>query len=309
MRLLIAFGTLIHVSLSPLALADVHTIQRPDGSGLVFYYDKPALPSYPILALLEGSLCRSGFPMYQASAVVLKAGIAILTVEKKGLTKDTSICPQEYLFNNTIDNRVLDHLTVVAYLRQTDKNWNRKIGWTGGSEGGEVASLVAPLVPETALLAILASGGGLTMADELLLLTRKRMEKEGASSHAIQTAQEMMRKQFENIFADPTPLKEWLSDGKGTRNTYRWWSIILKTKTIGSLLALSVPIYIAHGTADTSCPIESSDIVAKKFEELGKTNIRYRRYEGLEHNFHDSSGRPHPEVIQDAQNWIVEHLR
>lgn len=108
--------------------------------------------------------------------------------------------------------------------------------------------------------------------------------------------------------SNPTSEKEWLSDGKTARNTYKWWSAILDVKFESSLLSLDIPIYMAHGTADTSCPVESADLLVQSFAKAKKTNLLYKRYDGLEHDWTDSQGNQHPEVLNEAIGWITKTL-
>ncbi len=96
--------------------------------------------------------------------------------------------------------------------------------------------------------------------------------------------------------------------GDKARNTYKWWSTILDVELQSSLLLLQIPIYMAHGTADTSVPVESSDLVAESFLRENRTNLVYKRYEGLEHDWTDSSGEKHMEVLQDAIAWTIGNL-
>ncbi|MBK8201662.1 MAG: prolyl oligopeptidase family serine peptidase [Bdellovibrionales bacterium] len=289
--------------------ADTFSVPRPDGTQIIFYLDVPNRSGFSILVGLQGSVCVTSFPMHQMlKSALLPAGIAVLSVEKRGLSSNSTDCPNEYLQKNTVQDRVLDHLEVMQFVRKNQPHWNHRIGLAGGSEGGVIAALVAPLIPETATLTLLASGGGLTMSDEVLLLTRKQMQKQGASESNIQHALDQMRQQFTEMRENPTFEKEWLSDGKTARNTYKWWSAILDVKLESSLFSLEMPIYMAHGTADTSCPIESTDHLAQSFANRGKSNLLYKRYDGLEHNWTDTQGNQHPEVLSDAIEWIINTL-
>lgn len=296
------------VLVSKFALANTFTLPRTDGTQITFYFDAPNSKSFPILIGFQGSTCESAQRMHQMMSSLVQQNIAVLSVEKRGLTSASTDCPQEYIENNTIQDRVFDYLQIIAFLRTREQRWNHRLGLAGGSEGGVVASLLAPLVPEASTLTILATGGGLTMGEELLLLTEKQMKNQGTSPEQIQATLNEMKSKFAEIFANPTPNQEWLSDGKTARNTYKWWSSILKLRLEHSLLTLTIPIYLVHGTADTSTPIESADLLAKAFNTSGKTNLLYQRYEGLEHNWTDKDGNHHPEVLNDAMMWIIKNL-
>lgn len=298
------------ILLSPIFLfADTFSIPRYDGTQITFYLDLPSTNSFPILIGFQGSVCVTSFPMHQMlKSALLPLGIGVLSVEKRGLGLNSKNCPDEYIQKNTIQDRALDHLAVVQFIRKNQSHWNHRLGLAGASEGGVVAALVAPLIPETSALTLLAFGGGLTMGEELLLLTKKQMEQQGASDSDVQVALDKMRTQFSEMKSNPTSEKEWLSDGKTARNTYKWWSAILDVKFESSLLSLDIPIYMAHGTADTSCPVESADLLVQSFAKAKKTNLLYKRYDGLEHDWTDSQGNQHPEVLNEAIGWITKTL-
>jgi dienelactone hydrolase len=297
-------------TISSLAFGRTVDLQRADGSSMQVYLETPATPSFPIVVLLSGSVCVSSYQMFsQTAPALLQYGFGVIAIEKYGLDEKTTDCPQSYLENNTIQSRILDHLQMMAYVRQNIQGWNKRVAWAGGSEGGQIASLVAPLVPETAALIMLASGGGMTMAEELPLVLPSSMKKKGASQADIQAALDDMGKRFVDIKANPTSSLEWLSDGQEARNTYKYWNSILWIKALPLLETLNVPIYMAHGTADTSCPFESSKMIADRFTSLGKTNLTFKIYPGLEHNWTDSNGTPHgQQVMGEVFQWLKANL-
>ncbi len=63
---------------------------------------------------------------------------------------EESGCPEAYLQNKTISQRVLDVLQVTALLQRSAAWWNGKTVLWGGSEGGMVASYAALLSPSVA---------------------------------------------------------------------------------------------------------------------------------------------------------------
>ena len=292
------------------AFAQPLNILRTDGSSIRLFVETPNQKSFPLVILVHGSTCNSVYPLFQSlTPSLLAAGIAVATVEKYGIDELQNVCPNSYIENNTIQGRVLDHLQVVAHFRKNLKGWNHKIGWAGGSEGGQVASLVAPLVPETSAIVMLASGGGMTMAEELSLLTERSLKKSGASSVQIQNELDSLSKKYDEIKKNPTSDKEWLSDGGTARNTYKWWNSILWIKSLPLLENLDIPLYVAHGTEDSSCPYESSNVIAERFKNLGKTNLSFKTYSGLEHNWTDHDGISHmQQVLGDAIGWLVDKL-
>lgn len=287
------------------------TIPRTDGSRMQVYIEVPNKDNFPVLVAIHGSVCDSSWSLFQGlQRTMLANGIGIATIEKYGLSETTIDCPQSYLQNNTIPQRIHDHLQVVKLFRNNLRGWNGKIAWVGGSEGGQVASLVAPLVPETSAVVMLAAGGGLTMAEELPLVFKKLLRRNGASQDQIAEQIRDIQDHYLEIKTKPTWKKEWLSDGKKARNTYKYWNSILWVKALPLLETLQVPIYIAHGTEDTSSAYESSKIIADRFAVLGKSNLVFKTYIGLEHNFSDLQGVSHKqEVLNEAVTWVISVLK
>jgi len=296
--------------LSPELFATTLLIPRTDGSNMRVYLSTPQKESFPVVVLLQGSVCESSWPMFNwTQGPLLAAGISVVAIEKYGLDNTSHSCPQAYLEHNSIQQRILDHVQLVSYLRANLPGWNKKIGWAGNSEGGQVGSLVAPLIPETSAVVMLASGGGMTMSQELPLIFTKLMRRQGATPLAIKNQMDDIQAHYLEIHANPIWSKEWLSDGKAARNTYKYWDSILWIKALPLLENLNIPIYVAHGTEDTSSAFESSQLIADRFKELGKTNLTFKPYPGLEHNFSDLKGVSHQqEVLGDSINWLVTTL-
>lgn len=307
--LLVFICTTCVISLS--AFSSTFDLKRTDGSSLRVYLETPLQqPSFSIVILFQGSTCTSSFPLFSRTApILLKSGIAVLAVEKYGLDENSIDCPDSYLQNNTVQARILDYLQIASYIRQNVIGWNKKLGLVGGSEGGQVASLVAPLIPETSALVTLAAGGGMTMAEELPIVVTKSMKRSGTDDLSIQRQIESINQHFTEIKSNPISTIEWLSDGKTARNTYKYWNSILWLKALPLLESLNTPIYIAHGTEDTSCPYESSKLISDRFEELGKKNLVFKSYPGLEHNMSELNGTQHmQEVFGDALQWMVSKM-
>lgn len=266
--------------------AAADSLERPDGTMIHYSLSRPQRERWPVVVILQGSECLRVADKYGPFVQRLTGqGVAVLRVEKPGLAPETPIgeCPPEYLRLNTIDRRVMDLVEVMAELRR-DPQWDGQLGIAGGSEGGVVAAMAAPLIPETRAVVLLASAGGLTFGEELL---RLMPESEHAEMH------EMYRK----VQEEPLPSREWLSDGKLARNTWLWWSRALPVAAVRSLVRVDAPILMVHGTEDGATPVESAERLAEEFARRGRTNLEFRRYEG--------GHAPPPEVIEGALLWML----
>lgn len=249
-------------------MAAVHHFPQPDNLELYYHVDSPANARHPVVAILQGSECLRVSDKYPDLIATLNArGIAVLRVEKTGLTPDTPIgdCPPAYLQKNDLDRRLLDLLAVVAELRK-DPTWDRRLVLVGGSEGAMLAALAAPLIPEVRAVALISGGGGFTFAEEI----EHMMRSQAAGDAAIQQFRET-RKQSH---IDPTTTREWGSDGKLARNTWLWLSRAEDLELARPLLRVDVPILVLHGARDTSTPVESARKLQRQFQIAGKTNLQ-----------------------------------
>lgn len=294
------FSLVFMLSLAQATNAATMSLPRPDGSEITYYLDTPGSKSFPLVVILQGSDCASKYKSHNGYArAVNRYNIALLTVEKYDLKENTSACPMEYLKNNTIGQRLLDYVAVLATIKKNLPEWNGHVAWVGGSEGGVVASLASQLTPATTATVLLASGGGMTMAEEMSLFLKKNGEICEIKS------QSKLKAQFKRIEKKPTHLKHWC----GNTNTYKWWESILKLKPLSILEKIDTPIYIAHGTSDQAVPVESADLIKSRFESLGKSNLTYIRYDGLNHHWQNADGTSFADdVIDNAMYWLVRHL-
>jgi alpha-beta hydrolase superfamily lysophospholipase len=89
---------------------------------------------------------------------------------------------------------------------------------------------------------------------------------------------------------------------------YRMWKSYLDYLPLNDLSPLSIPMLLAQGDLDRAVPVESARALAESFTMLGKTNLTYVEYEGLDHHFLDAAGNSHMrELAHDAYAWMSEH--
>lgn len=285
--------------------AETLSLEQADGLRLYYYLDVPAAPQpAPLVVILQGSECLRVEHKYGPMIEQLnQAGVGVLRIEKPGLTPTTPIgqCPPEYLQKNTLDRRLWDVLRVLAELRG-NPGWNGRLALVGGSEGGMLVGLLAPLVPEARAAVILSSGGGLSFDQELKLMIATHMRSQGAPPDKVAEEQGKLEEVFQLARREPSTTREWGSDGKLARNTYLWLSRALDLSIWRALLAYQGPILVVHGTADASTPVESARELERRFLEAGRGNLELRLDPGGQHG-------PRPEVIQESLDWVVEKLR
>lgn len=267
----------------------------------LYYVNYPQTTStFPYVIFVSGSKCVSSFKMFKEQIYLsAKWQAAIAVVEKPGLQQASTACPDSYMKNNTVEKRVEDHLSVVNVLKN-HPNWDGRIFWVGESEGGVVVSLAAPKVLESSGAVLLASGGGIPLSDELVLLTKK-------FKHSFPNNEALIKQKINEIENEPTPQKKWL----GFTNTYKWWASFFRVRPLDSLLMSEFPIYLAAGGKDTNVPIESADAISDAFRLANKENLIYMRYENLDHSWkNEKSKTSHSsQVLGHAFTWLHKQIK
>lgn len=280
------------------------TVKRLNDTEINYYFQPPfqAKP-FPILLVVQGADCKSVYKSAKSTSKELTlAGVARLDVEKYGLDKNQDMCPASYFQHNRINQRVEDYLRVIQTLRNSESNWNRQLFIVGGSEGAVVASIVASFVPETTKLVLLASGGGTTMRQNMLMLQSKLMSAEGKTAEEIETAMKETLKTMDEMKLNPSHSKTWA----GSTNTYYWWASILDILPMNFTIDLNFPILVMHGTSDKAVDISDSRLLVDEFKKRGKKNLIYKEYPGLDHHWEDEKGNSHSEeVVGEVFKWLL----
>lgn len=281
-------------------------MKRVDDTTLTWYLYAPARPRYPLVLILQGSQCENVYHHFDRIVDLLVShGVGVVCIEKRGMGPSVSGPTDEFLRRNTVYDRVLDILTVVAVLRRTEKGWDRRLVVVGGSEGGLVAEMAAPLVGETSAVVAIASGEGMPMRELLPIQMAAEMRQSGASSSAVDAHLADVRKQMDEFRQNPTPWKQWGSDGKVAVNTWRWWDSILDVRALNALEQVDAPILIVQGADDVQCPLESARIIEERFAALKKHNLTLRRYPGVKHDMTTPAGA---RAIDETLQWILQRL-
>jgi len=304
--LMLCIPFLLHPAPSRAAPAVKVKLSRGDSSNLVFYAEGPQRPRYPFVLYVPGGGCRSVRKEYRRyKEAVLSGGAGLVAAEKRGFGGFSLGCPKDYVRNNTVGDRVLDYMQVVEYLRRHALEWDGRLFWMSSSEAGKaIASLLSGMVPETRGIILLGCGGGMSPADEVILREAKELDRKGAGKDRIERESLRLRDQFAAMLADPQSLRSW--GGRG--ETYRWWSSLLVVDPMGNLEKTNVPVYIAQGTEDRADPVESADMAASRLKALGRADVTYVRYEGLDHDWRDAKGRSRADtVLEGLSAWLRGH--
>jgi pimeloyl-ACP methyl ester carboxylesterase len=260
-----------------------------------------------ILVIMQGSDCNSIalHPSIGEYAEVAP-NHAVLFVEKYGITNDLSFaaddsrmdCPAAYLEYNTLAQRVLDHVQVIAELRRSASWWNGKLTILAGSAGTFAGEQVAALVPETERLVIFGFGSR-RLETDVLSSIRASFDADGMPEAAREQELAEIAELFQEMLENPTPKK------KASGHSYIWWASMFRFDELVALQQVPVPVLAIQGSRDQNVSPEGARALINELRELGHKNVEYEEYQGLDHGFIDGKGQSKKrEVIADIQEWL-----
>lgn len=295
------FAVLAH-SFTSIAATEPLTLQRADGSSLTGYYDLPDKDSFPIGIVIDGLRKDSVYPVHEGlKDSVNLVGVALISLEKQGIYSQDNIDELEYNETNDRYHRIDDHRQFIGALRDGFiPGWNGELIFIGGSEGAAIGAVLSAETPETIASLLFSAGGGWNTIDELRWTMRYHLKHEfGFADHAIETMMWYADYQMEEMVKNPTPNMTFCS------LPYKWWAGHLNAPRLFEVLKnVNTPIYFGHGVEDYVIPIASADLLAEEFEQLGKTNLTYRRIENCPHDVSQHTEN----VFEDAFQWLTDLL-
>jgi dienelactone hydrolase len=266
-------------------------IPRVDGSPLQIMISRPsATRKMPIVLAIDGSLCipsrmnesmarlspeRSGFGSY-ALVTVEKPEPSQPAVDANGsysIGPDFQ-CTETFKKYYSIDQRVLDHLRAIQYLRRHADWWDGRLFLWGFSDGGRIASRMGAFTPETQRMVLGGFGGGASMAAELEDFHMCPKERTQDREACVKD----LRVQFQKMRDTPTHRQTW----NGDSNTWTAWVSRLDAVEANILQDVTVPVLIFHGTEDKSVPVTSARLLAKRLSDSG-VKLVYREIQGMGH--------------------------
>lgn len=282
------------------------TASRDDGSSISYYLVQHAHDTDTLLLILQGSDCNSVLNidsiLSDYKAVWPEADL--LLIEKYGINRKLKYstdparkdCPAQYLEKDNPAQRVADINTVLGIVRKDGQY--KKLILLGGSEGAVIANLVsADIGYLDATIAF--NGGGRWFIDDVSHSIAVKHKKPAAARKEVDDF-----KGFTEHFLHSKPFELDVS-GHG----YHWWQQMLSIDLLDTLKKVKSPLLIIQGGRDTSVSPQKTDEMMQRLEELGKSNIEYRRYEALDHGFKDSDGKSQrKEVVSDMNIWLQSKL-
>ncbi len=304
--LLIFFGFLFLTSSVNSQEIMTRTASRDDGSFISYYLVQHAHDTDTLLLILQGSDCNSVLKIESILTEYKNVWpeADVLLIEKYGINRklkyskdaERKDCPAQYLEKDNPAQRVADIKTVLDIVRK-DGQYKTFI-LLGGSEGAVIANRVSADI-DSIDATIAFNGGGRWFIDDV--------------SHSIAVKHknpEEARKEIDDFrgFAEHVLNNEPFElDVSG--HGYHWWQQMLSIDQLDTLKKVKSPLLIIQGGRDTSVSPQKTDEMMQRLEELGKSNIEYRRYEALDHGLKNSDGKSlRKEVIRDINIWLRSKL-
>jgi pimeloyl-ACP methyl ester carboxylesterase len=284
-----------------------HAAPRLDGTKISYYLAPNAGGGkQPILLILHGSDCNSiaNHPRIRRFERVATDAVA-LYIDKYGITTelpwsesdDRTDCPDVYLQRNTLNQRVLDILRVVAELRQSAPWWDGQLFIVGGSEGAIVAESVAPLVPETQSLIIFGFGGR-WFENDVLHSVQVSLTADGEAPEVQAGHLETVRDLLAGALRDRDPAKNFWG------YSHAYWASMLEFDQLEALRRVGVPVLALQGSEDEDVDVTGAREMIGELRSQG-SSITFLEYEGLNHGFRDSENRSRLDgVIDDMAKWL-----
>lgn len=288
---------------------------RVDGSHVEIMISRPNNPGLiPIVLAIDGSLCIpsriSNFMDHLSPATSGFGPYALVTVEKPkpsqpvmGADGSYNIGP-DFTCTNTfkkyysIDQRVVDHLHAIQYLRRHAGWWDGRLFVWGFSDGAHIASRVASFTPETMRVVLGGMGGGVSMASELEdfhICPKERTQNHDKCVRDLQG-------QLSAIRDNPTSSKSW----NGDANTWKTWASRLDGTESNILKEIGIPILVFHGSEDRSVPVSSARLLARQLSVPGGPLFEYREIENMGHGLGSNLPQSEADKLQhELLAWLL----
>lgn len=282
------------------------TASRDDDSPISYYLVQHSHDTDTLLLILQGSDCNSvlNIDSILSDYKNVWPEADVLLIEKYGIDRNLKYstdparkdCPAQYLEKDSPAQRVADIKVVLDTVRKNGQY--KTFILLGGSEGAVIANLVTAAVYYIDAT-IAFNGGGRWFIDDV--------------SHSIAAKHnnpEEARKEIDDFkgFAEHVlHNKPFELDVSG--HGYHWWQQMLSIDQLDTLIKVNSPLLIIQGGMDTSVSPQKTDEMMLRLKELGKINIKYRRYEALDHGLKNSDGKSlRKEVISDINIWLRSKL-
>lgn len=296
------------------------TAARADGSEAEIWmgeFDPSGTAARPLLVWVEGSGAQSLFyrledgrlahGMFGLLAQHAGSDFRVASVEKRGVAfgemgayGTAEVASEEYQAHATLEERAADVRLLLDTLLEDEVVDPSLVVLIGHSEGADVAALAAGLDDRVTHAAIL-SGGGPPQFFDFFLMRRAALEDAGAEPEEIERRMEELEQEIRAIVRDPDNTEELYMG-----HAYKRWASFATRGSADALVDAEARIFLAHGSEDTSVPIESFDYLVTRLLCTGRDDVTVRRYPGRDHSFIPAGAEPGHEGILEVVDEILE---
>jgi pimeloyl-ACP methyl ester carboxylesterase len=300
---------------------------------------------HPAVLLISGSgpqdrdeLVMGHRPFLVLADHLVRAGIAVLRVDDRGIGKSTGVFKDA-----TTADFADDALAGLEFLKTRPEVDAKRLGLVGHSEGGIAAPMVAAGSKDVAFVVLMAGVG--VSADELLALqTRLILRATGATEAMIAMNDDALRRMCAVVRAEKDPalaetkLREVTADLQqklvamdpalaetATQNlegsvqmvNSPWFRYLLSIDPTVSLRAVKVPVLAVNGSLDLQVDARQNlPAIEKALRDGGNKDVTTVELPGLNHLFQSAkSGSPAeyttieetmaPAALKTISDWIV----
>lgn len=297
------------------------TAKRADQSEMTFFlgnFAKGDPVKKPLLIYVEGSGAQSHFMRVGEKIGMGLFGLIaketkdyhVAATEKRGVEFASSAArgageggSAEYNKYATMKDRVADLRLLLDTLLAEPNIDASCVLVVGHSEGADVVAVAAAEDPRITHAAFL-SGGGPPQFYDFYLMRRKEMREQGAKPEEIEAAMSQLDGEIRAILDDPqSETKFWMG------HAYKRWSTFATTSSAEHLAKAKAKLFLGHGSADKSVPIESFDYLVFELMRQGKRDVTAKRYAGCDHSFmkqgDEPSSVPFMHVLEEVLAWAA----
>ncbi len=266
-------------------------VQDSLGRTVEFYASRDT-GTRPLALIIQGSGCSSVFKLNSQGQIsgwhqntllsVARDRFRVMVVEKPGVTfldapahpGTAEDCTDEFKKEHTLENWVEALNASVKYAKQNLNVDPDKVLAVGHSEGGIAVASLAAINSAVTHAAILSGSGPNQLFD---IASNVRTANQNLPPDEREAAVNSIFSEYQAVLADPS---NWSALLWG--HPYRRWSSFLSTSTLEQLKKTSAKVFLAHGTKDTSVPVEAFDVNRAELVRLGR-NVTVDRREGADH--------------------------
>ncbi|MDP2160175.1 MAG: hypothetical protein Q8K02_06815 [Flavobacterium sp.] len=206
-----------------------------------------------------------------------------------------------YIKSDYLENYEKRVSTVLKFLRKQKWVDNSKLIVAGHSQGSKVATLISLNNKKVTHLGLF-SANPFGRIDQNIRYYRKQAEKNQISWEVADKEIEELYELFRNSHNDKK-VKEDI-------NLLAWKSF--SRPLLYDWLKIEIPTYLAYGTSDIAS--DMCDLVPLFYIQNAKTNLTFKRYLNVEHNFFevDHQGKANyekenwPHVMNDFLEWTMK---